>query len=407
MPDAGTPVKDAKATLLALLSYCQANDWSGYDPYDALNSRLFGWVPFLDSRIPRLALTQFLKRSPVNLRAPLLVPKTQNAKAIALFLMAFVKLARLGLLEDRELTTMMAQRLKALRSDGEPYWCWGYSFPWQTRTILVPRGAPNLVCTTFVGNALLDAFENLGDSQYLDMAASAAKYIHGELLWTGPEVSASLSYPVASSRVPVHNANFLGAAFLCRVFRHSAEKGLLDAALKVARYSASRQHDDGSWDYGESPNQHWVDNFHTGYNLCALRSIGLYADTPEFEFSVRRGFEFYRAHFFANDGPPGYFSDRTYPVDIHCVAQSIITLLAFRDLDASSEALARSVLEWAMTHMWNSKGYFYYQVLPFFTNRISYMRWSQAWMLLSLATMLESERSDGAIGRSPDEMTPT
>ena len=117
------------------------------------------------------------------------------------------------------------------------------------------RGAPNLVCTTFVGNALLDAFESLGDSQYLDMAASAAKYIHDELLWTGPEVSASLSYPVASSRVPVHNANFLGAAFLCRVFRHSGETGLLDDALKVARYSASRQHDDGSWDYGESPNQ--------------------------------------------------------------------------------------------------------------------------------------------------------
>ena len=61
-----------------------------------------------------------------------------------------------------------------------------------------------------------------------------------------------------------------------------------------------------------------------------------------------------------------------------------------------------------MTHMWNRKGYFYYQVLPFFTNRISYMRWSQAWMLLALATMLEGTReSAAAIGPPCDEMTPT
>ncbi len=394
MPDARTPVNDAKAASLALLSYCQANDWAGYDPYDALNSRLFGLAPFLDSRIPRLALTQFLKRSPLNLRAPLLVPKTQNAKAIALFLMAFVKLARLGLLADKELVAMMAQRLKALRSDGEPYWCWGYSFPWQTRTILVPRGAPNLVCTTFVGNALLDAYESLGDSQYLDMAASAAKYIHDELLWTGPEVSASLSYPVASSRVPVHNANFLGAAFLGRVFKHSGEKALLDAGLKVARYSASRQRPDGSWLYGESPTQCWVDNFHTGYSLCALQSICRHAETREFEPGIRRGFEFYRRHFFREDGAPRYFSGRTYPIDIHSVAQSVITLLAFRGLDPSSMDLAHSVFEWAMAHMWNRKGYFYYQILPFFTNRISYMRWSQAWMLMALASLLEEEGCD-------------
>ena len=71
----------------------------------------------------------------------------------------------------------------------------------------------------------------------------------------------------------VHNANFLGAALLCRVYKHSGEKKFLEPALKVARYSAAKQHDDGSWDYGESPTQRWVDNFHTGYNLCALRSI--------------------------------------------------------------------------------------------------------------------------------------
>ena len=45
-----------------------------------------------------------------------------------------------------------------------------------------------------------------------------------------------------------------------------------------------------------------------------------------------------------------------------------------------------TVLDWAMKHMWDERGFFYYRVLRFGTIRTSYMRWSQAWMLLALAT---------------------
>jgi len=89
-----------KTVTLKLLAYCQANNWAGYDPYDALNSRVFKYLPFLNFKLSRLAFTQILKRSPVNFRPLLLVPKTENPKAIALFLMAFLKLKRMGLLED-------------------------------------------------------------------------------------------------------------------------------------------------------------------------------------------------------------------------------------------------------------------------------------------------------------------
>src|SRR5437899_3990737 len=79
-----------------LTAYCQANDWAGYDPYDAVNSRVFAALPFLNSRLPRLLLTQTLKRSPINIRRMLGIPKTQNSKAIALFLSAFLKLSKIG-----------------------------------------------------------------------------------------------------------------------------------------------------------------------------------------------------------------------------------------------------------------------------------------------------------------------
>jgi hypothetical protein len=102
-----------------------------------------------------------------------------------------------------------------------------------------------------------------------------------------------------------------------------------------------------------------------------------------------RGFEFYRARFFLSDGRPKYFHDRTFPIDIHCVAQSIITLIELESMAKGNSELAVSVFRWAMTHMRDKQGYFYYQVLPCRTNKISYMRWSQAWMLLALATLLE------------------
>jgi hypothetical protein len=380
-------------SVITLLNHCRKNDWAGFDPYDALNSRVFASTPFFYSRICRIGITQVMKRLPINLRPLLSVSREQNPKAIALFLMACLKLSKLGLLEQENLVEMMAEKLVAIRSENTPYWCWGYSFPWQTRTILVPRGAPNLVCTTFVANALLDLYEENHESRYLSMAASAAEYILNELYWTENESIAGFSYPLPSSRQRVHNANFLGAALLCRIYKHSGEKKFLEPALKVARYSAAKQQDDGSWDYGELPTQRWVDNFHTGYNLCALRTIGQCIETSEFESHLRLGLEFFRKHFFREDGAPGYFHDCTYPIDIHSVAQSIITLVELKDLDKGNIKLAHSVFSWVMQHMWSERGYFYYRVYPFFKNKISYMRWSQAWMLLAMTTFLdESEK---------------
>jgi hypothetical protein len=376
-----------KTTLLKLLAFCEANDWAGYDPYDALNSRLFASLPFLNSRIPRLVVTQALKRSPVNLRGLLLIPKVQNTKAIALFLSAFLKLSRYSDIEVGRFIPTMIDRLVALRSPGIAYCCWGYSFPWQTRTLIVRAGAPNLVCTTFVANALLDAYEQRHDSACLDMAVSAAEYIVNELYWS-QDGSAGFSYPQPSLHLEVHNANFLASALLCRVHQHTGNEKFFAPALQVARYSAAKQRADGSWYYGEERSQQWIDNFHTGYNLCALRSISHDAKTAEFAECIRKGFHFYQAHFFREDGAVRYFHDRTYPIDIHTVAQSIITLLEFQDVAKGNRSLAHSVLRWALDRMWDERGFFYYRVLRSCTIRTSYMRWSQAWMFLALSRLL-------------------
>lgn len=378
----------AKSATIKLLAYCRANSWAGYDPYDALNSRVFKALPFLNFRLARLALTQGVKRCPINLRPLLLVPKTPNPKGIALFLSSLVRLSKSGLADGTESIGTMADKLLALRSPGRPYSCWGYNFDWQQRSELVPKASPNIICSTFAANALLDAYERAPEPSWLSSAVSTAEFILNDLFWREGGSKACFNYTLGG-RVEVHNANLLGAAFLCRVGRISGEKKYIEPALDAARFSVSRQHMDGSWDYGERPTQRWIDNFHTGFNLVALRRIGEYGQTTEFESSIRRGFDFYKAHFFRKDGAPRYYHDSTYPIDIHSAAQSLITLAEFRDFGKENIELATSVLNWALANMWDSRGFFYFQKRPKYTVRTPFMRWSEAWMLWALAVLLD------------------
>jgi len=73
--------EDGNAETLRIL---QDEQLAGYDPYDALNSRIFRALPFVDFRLFRLGCIQVLKRLPINLRPFLLIPKTQNPKALGL-----------------------------------------------------------------------------------------------------------------------------------------------------------------------------------------------------------------------------------------------------------------------------------------------------------------------------------
>jgi len=377
-----------KTVFRKLIGYCEANGWAGHDPYDALNSRVLEGIALFDSRIPRIAFTQLLKRSPINLRPALGIAKTENPKGLCLFLSALTKAADAGITAYESQRAHLVGRLEALRSTDQRYWCWGYNFPWQTRTVLVPLGVPNLVCTVFVAGALLDAYERDANSKCLEMATSAAEYIVDKLYWSGSGSAAGFGYPLPTVRNQVHNANLLAAALLCRVSRYTGERKFLARALKVARYSVSRQNGNGSWYYGEAESQRFVDNVHTGFNLCALQTIRRECQSDEFEQNVRRGYHYYRKHFYLENGSVRYFNNKTYPIDIHAVAQSIITPVMLNDTSQSSVDLAASVFCWALRHMWDPRGYFYYRVLRSNTIRIPYMRWSEAWMAVAIVQLL-------------------
>lgn len=381
-------IEAVKQAVCELLDYCRKEQWKGYDPYDGLNSRVLSALPLSKIRIFRVAVTQALKHLPVNLRPFLLVPKGENPKACALFCSSLLRLWKIGILNDKALIRDRLQCLIKLRSPDHAQYCWGYNFNWQSRNFLLPKFAPNIICTTFAGNALLEAYESTGEDAFLAAAKSA-----GEFLCTGLNVTRDRD-DVCFSYTPldygqVHNANLLGAALLARLFTVTGQENFRDLAARAARFSLCRQNADGSWPYGEAVTQSWIDNFHTGYNLVSLKRLSTVLSDSAIKEAIARGMEFYINHFFTSDGVPKYFHDRLWPVDVHSAAQSIVTLSEFSNTFSEAAPLADRVCAWTLANMRSGNGYFYYQNTRFYQNRISYMRWSQAWMLYALAIYLE------------------
>ncbi|MEP6912635.1 MAG: hypothetical protein ABI923_07765, partial [bacterium] len=72
-------IDEPEHALSILLEYCRSQSWAGYDPYDGLSSPVAQMFLF-NGRFARTALTQIVKRSPVNLRPMLGINKGLNPK---------------------------------------------------------------------------------------------------------------------------------------------------------------------------------------------------------------------------------------------------------------------------------------------------------------------------------------
>jgi len=45
-------------------------------------------------------------------------------------------------------------------------------------------------------------------------------------------------------------------------------------------------------------------------------------------------------------------------------------------------------LDYGIKNLYSGQGYFYYQKNKLFTNKISYMRWSNAWIYFAISSIL-------------------
>lgn len=382
------------ASFLELKSYCESQNYKGWDPYDGLNSKVFQALPLKHWDLARLAWIQGFKRSPINFRKLFLVPKQHNSKGVALFLLGYCKLYKAAEKGDESFGSKaeilkqiksITSLLLSLKSKGFSGVCWGYNFDWQARRLfLFKKNTPTVVATAFCVEALLESYEITKDRTVLEETLTAANFVINDLSRTPHKDGFLFSYSVIDGNNTVINASLLGAKILGLIYKYNNNEDYLNLAKKAILAACQLQEEDGSWIYGLLPIQSWKDSFHTGFNLDAIYSYQESTGDLSFNAYIEKGMQYYVDNFFEEDGTPKYYHDRTYPIDIHCPAQIIVTaskLKRFKD----NQVLLSKVLTWTITNMQDKKGYFYYQIKKGMSSKISYMRWSNAFMFNAMA----------------------
>ena len=381
--------QDLHRSFNALKAYCEKEGFKGWDPYDGLNGKLFQSLPFFrNNRLARLAWIQLFKRSPVNLRRLTGVSKDYNPKGLGLFLQGYCNLYRIEKRpEYLEHIYSLADKVIGLQSKGYSGNCWGYNFDWQARAFFQPKYTPTVVATTFIATALMQAHEVTGEEKYLKVATGAKNFILKDLNRTYDENGDfSFSYS-PQDKTQVFNASLLGSRLLSLIYKYTGDKTLLEEASRSVRFCCRHQQENGAWVYGTLPFHQWIDNFHTGYNLECIQVYQDVSGDHSFAPQLKKGLEYYINNFFTEEGIPKYYNDRIYPVDVHTVAQLIITLAQMRLLQPHNP-LAEKVLRWTVANMQDPKGYFYYQLKKGWSSKIPYIRWAQAWMFYGMSAYL-------------------
>jgi hypothetical protein len=372
-----------------LREYIEKQEYKGWDPYDGLNSKLFQSIPFIkNSRLMRLIWIQTFKRNPINFRDLAGIKKAYNPKGLGLFLSGYCKLYHINRTQEvRSRILFLSKKILELQSEGWSGACWGYNFDWQARAFFQPKGTPSVVVTSYVANALLDAYEILEDKNLQELAISSKDFILNDLHRTyDGNGDYCFSYsPLDQTKV--FNASLLGSKTLARIYTITNEESLAEEAKKSVQFCMNYQNTDGSWAYGTLPYHQWIDNFHTGFNLEALADYQKYTKNETFNDAIQNGLKYYLDNFFTNEGIPKYYNKTVYPIDIHCPAQLPITLSKLKAFQQNKELVDR-VINWTISNLQSPSGYFYFRSGKRFKTKIPYIRWAQAWMFLALTTYL-------------------
>jgi hypothetical protein len=379
-------------SIIALEKFILNENYKGYDPFDALLSPLFRLPVFKKSKVIRLGFQQMLKRSPVNFRRMLNIKKGLNPVTAGLCVQAYSYLAKIFPGKEnfysKEIEQLTDELIK-LRSKNYSGYCWGYDFDWEARYASIPAFTPTVVATGFITNSLYTNYQLTGNQRSIELCLKAVPFVMNDLNKIYFDEIFCYSYSPLDRQV-VYNATLKGARVLLHAYNYlnannnneynfSTEEIYKEMSMTIS-FVAENQNPDGSWSYSKGDTRTWIDNFHTGYILDILKEFNDSTGNNDFNDNIIRGKDYYFENFFYQNKIAKYYNNSLYPIDSTAAAQSIITSLRFDKLD-----LAANVALWMIENMQDRSGFFYYQKKKFFTNRISYMRWSNAWMLTALS----------------------
>jgi hypothetical protein len=367
--------------------WVEMHDYRGYEPFDAQSS----WARALTggNELAGRILQQLVRQCPWNLRPVLGIGPEESTKGRGYMAWGYLLRYRATPLPEyldkasRCLEWLDQHKVARFRDHS-----WSNHYDFVGRGGGYTKNDPIIVWTSLIGHAYVEAFELTCRDTFLGIADSACRWVL-DLPRERTARGDCLSY-LAERQISVHNSNMLGASLLARVARYTGSQQCRRVARAAMEYSCSRQRPDGSWWYGEEPKYHWIDNFHTGYNLDSLRYYIDATGEEDLRPHLQTGLAFFKRHFVEEGGRPRYYHARTNPVDIQCAAQAIDTLALFADVDSECLDLATRVASWTIRNMQDAQGYFYYRQYPLVTARTPMLHWGQATMFKALARLVLS-----------------
>jgi hypothetical protein len=377
-------IKEIAGSLKQVRQWVESHDYRAYEPFDGLSS----WArPFTFGNVfAQRILQQTIRQSPINLRPLMGVTSKDSTKGRGYMAWGYLLLYR-GTKQEEYLEKAI-RCLNWLDQNKVPRFknhSWSNAFDYASRGGYYSKDDPIIVWTSLIGHAFMEGYDLVQDEKFLRVAESACRWIL-EIPREKTERGDCLSY-LADRQYSVHNANMLGAGLLARTAAKTQNEEFRRVARSAMEYSCVRQRPDGSWWYAEMSNNHWIDNFHTGYNLDALRYYIDFTGDEEFRPNLVKGLDYFKRHFFEPSGRPRYYHSRTYPVDIQCSSQAIDTLALFSDLDPECLPLAQKVAAWTIRNMQDPDGHFYYRQYPLIKAKAAMLHWGQATMFKALSQL--------------------
>lgn len=370
----------------AVQKWVEGHDYKGYEPFDGLSTplRKLTFNVLLAERI----LQQVVRQSPINIRPLVGIKRLDSTKGRGMMAWGYLLLHKTT--GNKEYWNKAVDCLRWLDTHKSPKFekhSWANYFDFSSRGGAYYKHDSIIVWTSQIIQTYLEAFKQSQDQWFLDIAKSACEWIMA-LPREKTERGDCLSY-FAHAQESIHNANMLGAAALARAAQVTGRQDYAEVARSGMRYSTLSMLPNGAWWYAEDEKHHWIDNFHTGYNLDSLKCYIDYSGDKEFADHLKRGFQYFKENFFEPSGRPKYYHDRAYPIDIQCASQAIDTLAYFAPDDTEALPLAIKVADWTINNMQHRDGHFYYRKYPSgITAKTAMLHWGQATMFKGLSHLV-------------------
>lgn len=382
----------------SLSNWVKRKEFKGFDPYDIKGHPFVIWLIKKSAKSKifvyfREMVFELFYSFPRFFRWLFRIKPQINAKAMGLFAKAYLDLyvhtkeeKYLELSKDclNWLTNNISGSGKGIK--------WAYPFDWQS-TAFIPKGTPNGIVTTAVGDAYWSWYKHSAEKEYLDVCIGICEFLETLPQDTLDNDKICFSYtPLYINHV--HNLNLFVAEFLIKVGIETSNETWVALGNRAVNYTLSDQKDDGSFDYNGPPEkaQNFIDNYHTGFVLRMLHSVWKLTQRNDVYTALQKCYKHYVENFFEDASIPWLKPNQKYRIDIHSCAESINCLSDLSETFPEGIHTARKVLQWTIENLQDKQGYFYYGINKsrFFKitykSKIAYMRWGQSWMLKALSS---------------------